>query len=133
VRLGGMLPMNIFLRQEIDRMQKILTLVRRTLSDLKGQSHECLFLYIFLGTNGVLLYLEGKVQRKHFYKNRSKNSSSVPIPDYQWRDRCSRLRNRFCKSRETSPCFPCRFKNGGSVRRNRKFSRFQILLLICAV
>jgi dynein heavy chain len=35
VRLGGMLPMNIFLRQEIDRMQKILTLVRRTLSDLK--------------------------------------------------------------------------------------------------
>ncbi len=25
-RLGGMLPMNIFLRQEIDRMQKIITL-----------------------------------------------------------------------------------------------------------
>jgi hypothetical protein len=43
VRLGGMLPMNIFLRQEIDRMQKILTLVRRTLSDLKGQSHQCFF------------------------------------------------------------------------------------------
>jgi hypothetical protein len=43
VRLGGMLPMNIFLRQEIDRMQKILTLVRRTLSDLKGQSHVFLF------------------------------------------------------------------------------------------
>ena len=34
-KLGGMLPMNIFLRQEIDRMQKILTLVRRTLTDLK--------------------------------------------------------------------------------------------------
>ena len=26
VRLGGLLPMNIFLRQEIDRIQKILTM-----------------------------------------------------------------------------------------------------------
>ena len=43
VRLGGMLPMNIFLRQEIDRMQKILTLVRRTLSDLKVQSCDLQF------------------------------------------------------------------------------------------
>ena len=31
VRLGGLLPMNIFLRQEIDRMQKIITLGKRAI------------------------------------------------------------------------------------------------------
>jgi hypothetical protein len=40
-----------------------------------------------------------------------------PFPDYQWRDLCSCLRNQFGKSREIFPCFPCRLKNGGSVRR----------------
>ena len=34
-QLGGMQPMNIFLRQEIDRIQAILTLVKTTLTDLK--------------------------------------------------------------------------------------------------
>ena len=34
VNIGGMLPMNIFLNQEIDRMQRILTLLRNTLTDL---------------------------------------------------------------------------------------------------
>ena len=34
-RLGGLLPMNIFLRQEINRIQKLITIVRNTLEDLK--------------------------------------------------------------------------------------------------
>ncbi|XP_050711756.1 dynein axonemal heavy chain 5-like isoform X2 [Eriocheir sinensis] len=33
-RMGAILPMNIFLRQELDRMQKVLKVVRKTLQDL---------------------------------------------------------------------------------------------------
>ena len=33
--MGNLMPMNIFLRQEIDRMQKVITVVRTTLTDLK--------------------------------------------------------------------------------------------------
>lgn len=34
-RMGALQPMNIFLRQEIDRMQKVIKAVKSTLTDLK--------------------------------------------------------------------------------------------------
>ncbi len=66
------------------------------------------------GTNGVLLYLEGKVQLKHFYKNQSiehilcslTNNGAAFVPDSE----------ASLKSREISPCFTFRFKNGVSLK-----------------
>lgn len=34
-KMGHLQPLNIFLKQEIDRMQRVITIVRVTLSDLK--------------------------------------------------------------------------------------------------
>ena len=35
MKMGHLNSMNIFLRQEIDRMQKVITILRSSLSDLK--------------------------------------------------------------------------------------------------
>jgi dynein heavy chain len=35
VKMGVLQPLNIFLRQEIDRMRKVLSVVKSTLTDLK--------------------------------------------------------------------------------------------------
>ena len=60
--MGALAPMNIFLRQEIDRMQKVITVVRSTLQDLKLAIDGTI---IMSEVSNMLVYLE-----RYYFVNR---------------------------------------------------------------
>ena len=59
--MGAIAPMNIFLRQEIDRMQRVIGLVRTTLQDLQ------------LAIDGTIIMSEVKKDSRLFVRNKNLN------------------------------------------------------------
>lgn len=51
-------PLNIFLRQEIDRMQKVITIVRHTLNDLLLAVEGTIIMSEVLGLNNQIEQIE---------------------------------------------------------------------------
>ena len=73
-KMGAIAPMNIFLKQEIDRMQRVIAVVRSTLQDLQlaidgtiimSEVMESLKMYIFLF--GVYLYVISAGINEHLH------------------------------------------------------------------
>jgi len=65
--MGALASMNIFLRQEIDRMQRVISLVRQTLTDLK------------LAIEGTIIMSE--VYRNAFFSPRGTKFVSIFIAE----------------------------------------------------
>lgn len=62
--MGILQPLNIFLRQEIDRMQRVIGVVRSTLVDLK------------LAIEGTIIMSEVVIQQLHLMINYGRQDSS---------------------------------------------------------
>jgi hypothetical protein len=70
------------------------------------------------------LYLEGKVQREHFFKNKALGISLSPLAHSLFQNQ-----NQFCKSRENHPAFLCRFKNDGLAEKAHSSAQFHLMHL----